>query len=472
MEESIEQRIANDIMISVRRLHLPLKLDELTEGKGDCFPLAVLAQCRRTGVFRDLNDYVKSIINENDPTVLRIALKKFMITSSEDAVRKLKSNYEEILAPIDGLSWNKYWDSMSNTYTWVDHPFIQGMAWFINHDIMITTTTSSKDRPYVKISGNLLNESIPCGGTPLILGCKSDIHFQSLIPITEPLRTFELNTTELMKKKSKSEPFKAAKENKDVIKIAHKFGEEDKIVQSSLKYSSPQDMQSKERIKARTHINEETQNVGTFCYQNSNKCLRFQIKDTGFVSCAFCKISFKSIVQHLKRSHCMVEDIEKFKGKLLEFTSKLFVEEKRKATKERQLKYENIAKSKNMIQWKENQKNRKAKSDAQLRLLNNDKVKMDQLERRKRCDAKLRELDDDKVKRDQIKRKIRSDNKLRKEDNDKVKRDQVERKTRSDAQFRRIDNNKVKRDQIERKIRSDNKLRTEDNDKVKWDQVE
>ena len=117
MEESIEQRIANDIMISFRRLHLPLKLDKFTEGKGDCFPLAVLAQCRRTGVFRDLNDYVKSIINENDPTVLRIALKKFMITSSEDAVRKLKSNYEEILAPIDGLSWNKYWDSMSNKHT-------------------------------------------------------------------------------------------------------------------------------------------------------------------------------------------------------------------------------------------------------------------------------------------------------------------------------------------------------------------
>ena len=200
MEESIEQRIANDIMISVRRLHLPLKLDELTEGKGDCFPLAVLAQCRRIGVFQELTDYVKSIINKNDPTVLRIALKKFMINSAEDAVRKLKSNYEEILAPIDGLSWSKYWDSMSNTCTWVDHPFVQGMAWFINHDIMITTTTSPKDCPYVKISGNLLNEGIPCCGTPLILGCKSDIHYQSLIPINEPLRTFQLNTIEVMEK--------------------------------------------------------------------------------------------------------------------------------------------------------------------------------------------------------------------------------------------------------------------------------
>ena len=43
---SSEQKISNEIMKNVKRLQLPLELDQLTEGKGDCFPLAVLAQCR------------------------------------------------------------------------------------------------------------------------------------------------------------------------------------------------------------------------------------------------------------------------------------------------------------------------------------------------------------------------------------------------------------------------------------------
>ena len=41
-----ELRIAHEIMKTVRRLQLPLQLDEITEGRGNCFPLSVLAQCR------------------------------------------------------------------------------------------------------------------------------------------------------------------------------------------------------------------------------------------------------------------------------------------------------------------------------------------------------------------------------------------------------------------------------------------
>ena len=40
----IERKIAIDIMKTVERLRLPLVLDELTEGKGDCFPLSILSQ--------------------------------------------------------------------------------------------------------------------------------------------------------------------------------------------------------------------------------------------------------------------------------------------------------------------------------------------------------------------------------------------------------------------------------------------
>ena len=43
-----ERRIGLEILKKVRQLNLPLKLDEITEGRGNCFPLAIIAQCRRS----------------------------------------------------------------------------------------------------------------------------------------------------------------------------------------------------------------------------------------------------------------------------------------------------------------------------------------------------------------------------------------------------------------------------------------
>jgi hypothetical protein len=50
----IELNIANQIMDTVRRLQLPVKLDHLTEGRGNCFPIAVLQQCRRPEILSQL----------------------------------------------------------------------------------------------------------------------------------------------------------------------------------------------------------------------------------------------------------------------------------------------------------------------------------------------------------------------------------------------------------------------------------
>ena len=50
-----EERIALEIMQTVRRLQLPFKLDQITEGRGNCFPLAIQAQCRRPEVTKELS---------------------------------------------------------------------------------------------------------------------------------------------------------------------------------------------------------------------------------------------------------------------------------------------------------------------------------------------------------------------------------------------------------------------------------
>ena len=71
---------------------------------------------------------------------------------------------------------------------WVDYIFVQSTAWFLNHDILIVTTTCTENRPFITISGNLVDENFPCPGTALILGSKSNVHYQSLLPLNRQLK--------------------------------------------------------------------------------------------------------------------------------------------------------------------------------------------------------------------------------------------------------------------------------------------
>ena len=171
-----EERIAAEIMKTVRRLELPLELDEITEGRGNCFPLSILAQGRRREIFQEMSEPIQRVIQENDPTSLRRAVHKFMSDSKSDAIQKYKLEYEEVLASIDKKTWKEYWNVMIRNYEWVDYIFVQSTAWFLNHDILIVTTTCTENRPFITISGNLVDENIPCPGITLIIGPKSNIH--------------------------------------------------------------------------------------------------------------------------------------------------------------------------------------------------------------------------------------------------------------------------------------------------------
>ena len=87
-----EQRIATEIMKKVRSLDLPLKLDEITEGRGNCFPLAILAQGRRLEVLRNLNASTQNILQQNDPTMLRRAVLAFVTKSRHKTIQKYKKS--------------------------------------------------------------------------------------------------------------------------------------------------------------------------------------------------------------------------------------------------------------------------------------------------------------------------------------------------------------------------------------------
>ena len=87
-----EKRIGHEIMMIVRRLQLPLKLDEITEGRGNCFPLAILAQCRRIEVFRGLSSFIQNLIQQDDPTLLRRAVYSFMANSRHKTIQNYKKD--------------------------------------------------------------------------------------------------------------------------------------------------------------------------------------------------------------------------------------------------------------------------------------------------------------------------------------------------------------------------------------------
>ena len=182
MESQNEQRMAQTIMKTVRRLQLPFKLDEITEGKGDCFPLAIIAQCRRPEVFQELDEPIRIIVSQRNPNAFRKEVQQFMTKSINQHILKFRETYEEVLATLEKKTWSEYWGVMTRQYEWVDFIFIQGTAWYLNHDIIIITTSNTEDKPYITISGNLADENLPCKGVPLTIGSLTNSHYQSLLP--------------------------------------------------------------------------------------------------------------------------------------------------------------------------------------------------------------------------------------------------------------------------------------------------
>ena len=76
-----ELRIAQEIMKTLRRLQLPLRLDEITEGRGNCFPLSVLAQCRRQEMKQHMNEPYRSLIRDQRDSRKSLGLDNFCLVS-------------------------------------------------------------------------------------------------------------------------------------------------------------------------------------------------------------------------------------------------------------------------------------------------------------------------------------------------------------------------------------------------------
>jgi hypothetical protein len=69
---------------------------------------------------------------------------------------------------------------MANDGTWVDHMFVQVLAWYMELDIL--TTSSQPENPFIVINGNLNNVPQIASGPSLLLGNYTNVHYQSLLP--------------------------------------------------------------------------------------------------------------------------------------------------------------------------------------------------------------------------------------------------------------------------------------------------
>ena len=118
-----------------------------------------------------------------------------MIQSRHSKIKIYKEKYEDVIAKIDNRSWQEYWELMSRNYEWVDYIFIQATAWYLNHDILIVTTGSTDEHPYITISGNIMDENMPCPGVPFTIGSKLNVHYQSLLPLEVKVTRSQTKTT-------------------------------------------------------------------------------------------------------------------------------------------------------------------------------------------------------------------------------------------------------------------------------------
>jgi hypothetical protein len=204
------------------------------------------------------------------------------MNSRHKAVADLRTKYEQVIGPVDNKSWSDYWTGMAQDGTWVDHIFIQIIAWYMELDILILTTSSKPDSPFIFISGNMNNIPAFNSRPPLILGNYTNIHYQSLLP-------------------------------KDGMMDS---GNEQK---SRLKTES-QDQKTESQDQKTESQDQKTEN---FIFMHNNKTVTFKVLEEGKLQCPFCSQFFIRIVTHINNQNCTIYqlhiDLTEFKSQLDSF---------------------------------------------------------------------------------------------------------------------------------------------------------
>ena len=185
---NIERNLADRIMNYVVKMNLNYKLDKLTRGLGNCFPLAVLQQLSHHDIIDFLTPEIKTIVRNLDHQLLRKKVRDFIFTSNDERLTSLRINFDEGMKASSDLgesteTWNQYWDRLIKDKEWVDSFFVQATAFFLNLDIRIIETSGNEIRPF-----HIIESGRPNSRT-IAIGYVTGTHYQSLIPKTLEIHT-------------------------------------------------------------------------------------------------------------------------------------------------------------------------------------------------------------------------------------------------------------------------------------------
>ena len=113
----IERKIAHEIMETVKRLQLPLKLDQLTEGRGNCIQMSIIQQYHRPEICQQLKPIPK---NQISTFSLKIQCKEI-----HHQIRTSKDSW------VQEAVWRVRWTSKQRVMEWqewqeISHGWIAG----------------------------------------------------------------------------------------------------------------------------------------------------------------------------------------------------------------------------------------------------------------------------------------------------------------------------------------------------------
>ena len=87
----IERKIGDEILQHVRKLEIPFKLDQPTEGQGNSFPIAVIQQCRRPEINASLPSNIQQLVTqENGHDALRVQVVRYVKESQHPRIQAFK----------------------------------------------------------------------------------------------------------------------------------------------------------------------------------------------------------------------------------------------------------------------------------------------------------------------------------------------------------------------------------------------
>ena len=292
-----------------------MKLDNPTEGFGNCFPNAIVQQCRRPEI--------KTWIQKNRPwalftghQMLRRKVTNFALRSRDQTINRLKIEYEQEIGPAESKSWEEYWYEMAKVGTWVDHIFIQLTAWYMALDILILTTSSQPKHPFIIIKGR----DNDTGSEPsLILGNYTNVHYQSLLPekrMAYPLE--ELSKSQgKQKEKYSSEENITTRRNKQQGSI-YAANQQEPIKSKGKKISHPlPEKTATSRTRQQEQGKCEEKVKDDFIITQGKLTITFKGLEKGKWECPYCQQTITKIRLHINNKDCPITQLHIDKTELI-----------------------------------------------------------------------------------------------------------------------------------------------------------